>query len=482
VSAAEKFQEAASSDSKDATTPLVWLARTYLHLHKLPDAQATVERALQSDKNSAQAQSAQAELDFRQAKITEAEALLRNLIQDKKADARAYLWMARIYGITANYKVAKTLLDMAHSLDPKDPDISAVWMNTLSRPERLVEFKKEYNEGKYENEVEQTELAEAIAVLQDREKNPDRSCKLVGKGVTTEITLRSLTYDAYRLRGYGLPVNVNGVSSNLLLDTGAGGILINSKTAEKAGLTKLSDQKIGGIGDSGPANGYSALAQKLKIGDLEFENCYVQVVDKKSSLNVDGLIGADVFADFLVDLNFPDHKMRLLQLPPFPDQPAQGASLQSPDAGAAKLHNRYIPPEFVGFEKAYRFGHMLLLQAKINDAPYKLFLLDTGDWDNTITPTAAREATKVHREYGADVRGLSGQVKKVYSTGAVTLAFSDFKQERDDMVSLDMTSISNNIGTGLSGTLGFAMLFQMEIWIDYRDHLVKFYYDPNRLH
>jgi hypothetical protein len=50
------------------------------------------------------------------------------------------------------------------------------------------------------------------------------------------------------------------------------------------------------------------------------------------------------------------------------------------------------------------------------------------------------------------------------------------------MVAFDTTGISNSSGVEISGMLGFSMLYQMEVKIDYRDGLVDFGYDPNRFH
>jgi hypothetical protein len=42
--------------------------------------------------------------------------------------------------------------------------------------------------------------------------------------------------------------------------------------------------------------------------------------------------------------------------------------------------------------------------------------------------------------------------------------------------------MSEDAGTEISGILGFAMLWILEIKLDYRDHLVDFRIDPNRPH
>ena len=481
--AAAKLTEATGSTPTVSPKAYAWLARADLHLHKVEDAEIAVRKAIELDPNLSVAQSALAEVYFRQAKFAEAEGILRKLAAANQADGRACLSLARLYWATANNKGAKVCIDLAHKMDPDDPDIYRDWVGTLPWRERLEEWKRRLALAKFDDgEHEREGLTAAIAVLENEEKQTQHACRLASKTLPTETSLVPLLIDAKRLRGYGLTVKVNDTSSKLLVDTGASGILINSKIAERAGVTKIADQHIGGIGDRGASTGYVGFAKKLQVGNLVFEDCYVDVVDKKNSLGEDGLVGTDVFAEFLVDLDLPNAKLRLSELPPFPDQPAATPGLQLSQTGGKTLHNRWIPPQFASYEKVYRFGHMLLIPGFINGSPPRLFLVDTGAWDNTITPEAARGVTKLHSDSDMIVKGLSGKVEKVYSTGDVTLAFGHFKQQRHDMVAFDMTHISNSVGTEICGTLGFAMLYLLEIKIDYRDHLVEFTYEPNRFH
>ena len=55
-------------------------------------------------------------------------------------------------------------------------------------------------------------------------------------------------------------------------------------------------------------------------------------------------------------------------------------------------------------------------------------------------------------------------------------------QRRTDLIAFDLSHISNNIGTEVSGILGFSLLNMLDMKIDYRDGLVSFTYDPNRFH
>jgi hypothetical protein len=54
------------------------------------------------------------------------------------------------------------------------------------------------------------------------------------------------------------------------------------------------------------------------------------------------------------------------------------------------------------------------------------------------------------------------------------------RQENQDLVAFDMTRISDDVGTEISGTLGFTTLGFLDMKIDYRDGLVDFSYDPKR--
>jgi hypothetical protein len=103
------------------------------------------------------------------------------------------------------------------------------------------------------------------------------------------------------------------------------------------------------------------------------------------------------------------------------------------------------------YTRVYRFGHDLLIPTKVGNAPIKFFLLDTGSLENNITPAAAHEVTKVHGDSDTIVTGISGSVKKVYSADKAILQFGHLRQENQDLTAFDLTSISENAGTEISG-------------------------------
>jgi len=489
-------------DKPNSPDAYAGLIRTYLKKKDVQQAADIANQAIQVA-DATPVHVALGELYFRQGKIHDAEAEWVKVINSGRQDARAYLGLARVRWSIAMYKSGWTMIDKAHTLDPSDPEIQQAWTQKLSRAER-IKFLEDYLAGDNNEDADaRSSMQHYLEYLKARAKDSRGACHLVSKVTSTETNLVRLLTDPQHLRGYGLAVNVNGHNSKLLLDTGAGGILISRGMAEKAGLTRLSEYEVRGIGDQGGKEGYTAVVDTLKIGELEFQGCSVRVLDQRSVIGEDGLIGSDVFSSFLVDLDFPNEKLRLQELPKRPEaadtKPTLATDEEDSDdesGGASKPttaeaqkdakpkhpgpQDRYVAPEMKSYTPIYRFGHMLLVPTSVGQVPGKLFLIDSGAFTNHITPAAAREVTKVHGDSSITIKGLSGNVKKVYSADKAILQFGHLRQENQDMVAIDFTRISDNIGTEISGTLGFTLLRFLDIKIDYRDGLVDFEYDRKR--
>jgi hypothetical protein len=402
------------------------------------------------------------------------------------------------------YKSGRDMIDKAHELDPSDPGITTLWAGRLSRAEGIKYYEQYLASDTNDDGETRAAIQHYLDYLKASTKDPRAGCHLVTQATTTETKLVRLLMDPTHLQGYGLSVAVNGKKSELLLDTGASGIMINRKLAEKADVTKLSETDIGGIGDKGSRSGYMGLANSLKIGELEFQDCAVQVIEQRSVTGYEGLIGADVFSPFLVDIDFPNEKLHLRELPKRPGETGTKIALQSesgtgssteeepaqkttepnqPESAPAPRagpQDRYIAPEMNSYTQLYRFGHQLLVPTSVGEAPVKLFLLDTGTGRNFISLNAAEEITKVHDDPRMSVRGISGSVKQVYRADKAVLQFGHLRQKNQDVVAIDLTHMSDRIGTEVSGILGFTTLRLLDIKIDYRDGLVDFSYDPKR--
>lgn len=165
---------------------------------------------------------------------------------------------------------------------------------------------------------------------------------------------------------------------------------------------------------------------------MEFQDCPVIVLDKRSILGEDGFIGTDVFEQFLVNLDFRNKKLRLGTLPNRPDEvpgqislhtadpnqdaPPSDASNSSakladtPGATYTNLSKRFCPPQFsFAFTPVFRFGHALLMPTEVGDIQgTQLFEIDTGVPKNVIGVNVAREIARVQLNSRMTIKGLSG--------------------------------------------------------------------------
>ncbi len=480
----------------------------YTGLTRIYLKQKNVERAYEIVTNGVKAtdaptvHAALGEVYFRQGKIFEAAQEWANVINKGNPSARAFWGLSRVRTATSFYKQAKEMLDKAHELDPTDPDIQKYWINSLSREEQ-IQFWENYLATPTNDDAEtRADMQHHLDYLRAMQNQPNHACRLVSHVPSTEVKLLKILTDPRHMRGYGLAVSLNEKRGKLVLDTGASGILIDQGLARKAGIAEVSETDIGGLGDKARSGGYFGFANSIKIGELEFQDCRVSVIEKRSVLGDDGLIGGDVFSAFLVDIDFPNEKLRLNPLPKRPDENTTDVTLQNGKEASASNgdpstertgpdlrlksspsahhgpRDRYIAPEMQSYTEVFRFGHDLLIPTRISDTTVRLFLLDTGSSSNLMSLKAAQESTKVHGDPNRHVQGLSGSVANVYSADKAVLQFGHLRQENQEMITFDLSHISDRVGTEISGVLVFTTLHLLEIQIDYRDGIVNFKYKP----
>jgi predicted aspartyl protease len=501
------------------------LVHALLHQQKVQDAADAVKASLAVVPNSAALTTLRGEVELRQG--TPWLALQTALESDKMdvCNARNHLLLANLGRLNSLFASSRKQIEIAYRLDPQDPDIRGEWIGTLSLKQRIVEMEAYLSSptGKDEEDLRRWRLY--LESLKKMAAEPHKACHLVSPATAAEIPFVMIMRDPFHLRAFGLEVKLNGRNSRLQIDTGAGGLVVTHSLAQHAGLKAFSPSEISGIGDQGFKPGYTAYADSIRIGNLEFQDCSVRVLDSRSNLeDVDGLIGMDVFAHFLVTLDYPMRKLLLGPLPPRPGEaaavPALKTSAADPDDSSAAAepakgvqqdtlvaqagitaqsgasapaqnnaappvaahgpYDRYVAPEMKDYTPVYRVGHELILPAAIDNGKLKLFILDTGAFATTISPQAAREVTKLRSDYFTQVKGLSGNVEKVYSADEITFHFAHLSQKVNGVVSLDTSRISKDAGIEISGFFGATTLNLLTMHIDYRDGLVKFDYDPKR--
>ena len=436
-------------------------ARELLDGERFSEAGEAAARLLEASPKSGAARAFSGEVHFREGEIPAAEDDFRKAIQLEPKTARAWWGMSKVFDCSSLHGVARTYLTRAHRLGPEDPDIYRDYVdNVLQGPELIAVLERSLTAA-------QGNGADTLRQRIDTEK------KLVGKQLrrlvtpyeAQEIPMVQLRNGVRNLRAFGLMVTINGSKPlKLLLDTGAGGITLREKAAGRVNLVRLGDTMIGGIGDQGEVSGYAALAGRVRIGPVEFADLIVKVGDTRVLADEDGLIGADVFAQFLMTLDFTSSTLRLAPLP------------KHDTGNEGEPSDRYIAAEMRHFTPVYRFGHLLLIPARLGDSSPMLFLIDTGAEISAISQRAVADITSVRRDSRVRVQGLSGKVAQGLTADQLWLQFAGFRQRNLDMITFNLDRISRRTGTEISGILGFSVLVLFDLTIDYRDGLVNFDY------
>lgn len=415
-------------------------------------------QALADAPDSSPAHELSGEVLFRRGQFAEAEAEFKEAIRLDPHDALAWWGLARVAECTSRFKTAAEDIQRAHELDPKDPRIFRDWALRLRGQPRIDALEK------YVATLDPSRQAQELERLRDQlllyRALPSRKLNaLTTPRPAMKIPLIALT-SASRSRYFGLDVSMNSAPLRLVLDTGASGFVIPLRVAEKAGVARIAPGFLSGIGSKPTlTGGYRGLAARVRIGDIEVRDALINVSNQDSIGAADGLIGSDVFAEFLITLDF---KARELRLDPLPGE----VSAEPRDAVSV--------PEFKSYSPIFRFGHILLLPASVSGSRPVLFVIDTGADTSLLSYEMAEEASKLIRDERHGITGINGRVSDVYKTSNLSVEFAGFRQKNLGMTAFDMWDHSRRIGTEISGFLGLPALDLFTLSIDYRDGLVNF--------
>src|SRR5579864_2866326 len=437
-------------DAKPSAEAYAGLILSLLKADDVKAAEESSQKALASFPDSAIIHAERGDVDYRRGLIPQAEDEYRAALKLDDKCARAWLGQGKVDAVYARRSQSKTAIAKAHELDPLDSDAFYEWAIRLAYPENVAALERHLAEFHNDPEAErhEREYKDFVKALAGRKTwIPARDVE------RTEIKMESLTVGARMvLRGYGLRVRLNDRATvTLLVDTGSSGITITRKVAEKIGASKLAEQAIEGVGRSGAAVGYKAWVDKVAIGDLEFHDCFVQATPREIA-EVDGIIGMDVFSKYLITLDMPARKLRLEPMP-----------AQSNDSEPAQAE---------AFSQTFTLGHFLLLPTEVGKKAAGLFVVDSGSNANTISPELARLMPEM-RAFNSPMSGASGVVNSAFIADDATLRFA--KVNRNDRIStVDLHSVSKDLGIEISGQIGFSAMENMKLTIDYRDGLVQF--------
>ena len=302
-----------------------------------------------------------------------------------------------------------------------------------------------------------------------------------------KLELQPIPYEGNYTRSWALKLKVNDAALALVeLDSSVDGIVLNPKDALKAGVHAI------GPAPASPTATYTAIADRIQIGPLEFHDCPVRVASSAQLAGANSLIGTSFFRNNLIHVSYADEALTLSPLP-----------VRTETAG--HVVEPFVAPEERDWAPVYVAGSTLLVPTMLDKKGPFLFMIDTGSWSPIMSPlvvsrllTAQTDVTVnrvgmsadivkiVPHEGGvltdrADIRGADGALLKVTRPAKLpTIRFANNANEDSSTLSFDLSGLSHGTGVEVAGLLGFRILQQYDFDLNYRDGLVHFVFDQNR--
>ena len=435
------------------------VVRALIGGYRAHEAYSTAEEGLRHAPETAEVQTAAGLAAYRSGDMQKAEACFLKALRIDARYAPGLHGLALIHASISKFKSARTFMTAAYHVSPGDPRLIVAWASTMQGEEHIAALQRAqaiYDPGSREAR------ALRVHIARDKTAGNRKLQRLTTPYQSYEIKLVPISAGIGRPYGVGVRAQLNkGHTVQLMLDTGASGISISPKAAEKAGLETLGDEpaEARGLGSRKPEEAFDYLAGEVTIGDLQLADVPVGAFRTAKTPDYDGLIGADVFERFLVSVDFKDMR---LTLDPYAGEPPANEPGDAADS---------LPP---GFFRAFRFGHLITVQTSVNQGPWQLFLIDSGSSANLIDTDVARESTKVHGDYQTVLRGIQGRADKVSRASQVSLIFAGFRQDNSDLLATSLEALGDGSGVGIAGILGMPVLRQMKLTIDYRNGVVRF--------
>lgn len=269
---------------------------------------------------------------------------------------------------------------------------------------------------------------------------------LPSKAKTTKIFEAFTSFELIN----GLPVvqaELNGERGNFIIDTGAPGIVINTKSKEHV------SKKVSGGGIAGHIE-----LTEITIDDFLWENIQLENItglaldishlEKAADRQIAGLIGFEILEKFELFFDFESKTIRIFS------------------SKKSELHKSNKPTECIPFEMQ---GHIPVIVVKIENQTFRMGI-DTGAESNLIDKKLLKKLNieNLINPRVEELRGLDGQIQRqlaaeIKNTRTRNNTFKNMKY-----LTSDFSKINENYGLSLDGLLGAPFLNSAKISINYQ--------------
>jgi hypothetical protein len=468
-------------------TSYAGLVRTQIEQDKLSEALASAQKAAAALPSAGDAQALPGLALIRAGQISEASAAISKAYALDRCAPLTIFALAQLNDLVSRHLTAARQYAAARTLAPSNPFLTAAWILSLpagptptddSRTPTLRAF---LGTNPLLPPATLDSLKTSLALLEQH-----ATCTPADPRAPATLTIEGLMLYGTHVRGWGLKARVNTADLPLLeLDSSVSGIVLNPGDAKKAGVHP--------IGAATPNAIYTAIADHVKIGPVEYQNCPVRVAPAAALANSNSLIGTDFFRDRLIRI---DYVQRQVALTPYPEPPTG-------------LSDRAVAPNQKDWSPVYMAGSNILLPTLVNKKGPAMFLLDTGAFVSILSPTLNSQVLLSMHDKDSNIHGSSGVIVKTipkYGGSEMevnnpevlgpngkflhvsapikipTLRFANTEFNDDEALSFDITPKSHDTGVEIGGLLGFSTLREFYIDLDYRNGLVRLTYDPKHLY
>lgn len=424
------------------------LVDALLHQDKLAKAAELVNAAMASHPNSAAVLTAQAEVRLREGQPWLAEKSLDAAAAADPCYARVHLVRSRVFRIESMYGSERAELQKAYDLDIADPDILLAWSRIMPAAQE-VEGTTKALEGMKNLDAETRIKAETtIHLMMPLLHEDSQTCKGLPAIASATLPLVPSREDGKHVDGFTIEVRFPKGPARLQLDTATSGLFITRALADLNGFQRSLEAPVGTV-----------QADSVQIGPLEFHDCKVGVSELPFPGKVDGFIGTDILSSYLITIDGREQKLKLDPLPPQP---------------GVLPEDRVNSGELADYVPVYRRRQYLLVPVTVSDKVRKLFALDTGMRMTAMDPKTAHSASDTRVNFTNPLQTKSGSPAQVYRD-SFDLKFGDLSMDRKSgsILQFEPDAIDHNTGMDVAGVLGFDMLGQLTMHLDYRDGLVK---------
>lgn len=259
----------------------------------------------------------------------------------------------------------------------------------------------------------------------------------------------------------------NSTPLKMILDTGVRNTIITELLSTDEVTMQFTDTRnIQGLGSNQILDTYIAYNNMLSIGKLKLYNKTVHVLkedvlnlSRQTGTKINGLIGADIFQDYTVQIDYSARRIRFYDAETFTPPDKYG----------------YMP---MTVERQKLYIYLTVLEKDTARRSIKM-LMDTGAelsaWFQTLTNKAVSIPEKSIK--GRIGQGLSGEVAG-YFARVPQICIANFCVRNPIVAFPDSAAIAEIIkNSDRDGTIGSKLLSRFNLIIDVKNK--KFYFKPN---